>query len=81
MYFNSIREIRETFPKALRLLTKGNRTVCFEPLKSIFIIENNGLETRKTIDEMETLEKSLQSKSGLLIEVKKVFSNKIKPWD
>lgn len=80
MYFSNIQEIRDTFPLAIRLLNSRGKIIDYLPLKSVFVISSEGYKTQKTIDEMETLEKSLKSKSGLLTEVEKIFSNKIKSW-
>lgn len=78
MYFSSIQEIRDTLPKAVRALTYGKRTIDFLPLEDVFIISKpDGTKTRKTLAEMEALEISLESKKGLLKEVKKKYFNKI----
>jgi len=78
MYFNSIQEIRDTFPKAVRALTHSKRTIDFLPLKDVFIItKQDGSKTKKTLQEMEALEISLESKKGFLKEVTKKYFNKI----
>ena len=69
------------FPKAIRTLTLKNRTIHFLPTEDKFlIVKQNGEETKRSIQEMETLENSLQSEGSTLKEVKRIFSNKIISW-